>query len=70
MCWSNSKGLSLVVVVCGILTYCSFTEKDRITRDGSNSRGSLHTTRQKREEYKSVGDVAAVSGEGGRIMCV
>mmetsp|Transcript_11085 Transcript_11085/g.20770 ORF Transcript_11085/g.20770 Transcript_11085/m.20770 type:complete len:83 (+) Transcript_11085:2313-2561(+) len=72
MCWSKSKGISLLVVVCGILIYGSFTEKDRGRKDvGNTSRGSARTTtRRKRGEYKSVGDAVAASGEEGRIMCV
>ena len=60
MCWSSSNGVSLVVVVCGIMLYMMFTEKGGM----KETRGLM--TRQK-GDYKSVGDVR---GDDGRIMCV
>lgn len=60
MCWSSSKGVSLVVVVCGIMLYAMFTEK------GGRKETRGLTTGQK-GDYRCVGDV---SGDDERIMCV
>eukprot|EP00571_Detonula_confervacea_P005676 CAMPEP_0172324096 /NCGR_PEP_ID=MMETSP1058-20130122/50439_1 /TAXON_ID=83371 /ORGANISM="Detonula confervacea, Strain CCMP 353" /LENGTH=484 /DNA_ID=CAMNT_0013040275 /DNA_START=226 /DNA_END=1680 /DNA_ORIENTATION=+ len=61
MCWSRSKFVSLVVVVCGILLYGTFTEKGR--RKNATRRKSVRDG----GVYKRVGDV---SGDDGKIMCV
>eukprot|EP00581_Thalassiosira_minuscula_P016103 CAMPEP_0183727148 /NCGR_PEP_ID=MMETSP0737-20130205/24963_1 /TAXON_ID=385413 /ORGANISM="Thalassiosira miniscula, Strain CCMP1093" /LENGTH=492 /DNA_ID=CAMNT_0025958709 /DNA_START=353 /DNA_END=1831 /DNA_ORIENTATION=+ len=75
MCWSSTKGLSLVVVVCGILLYGMFTEKHGDQDGGKKkkdddewySRKGLLSTRPKEKEgYKSVHE----DEEDGRIMCV
>ena len=71
MCWSRSKGASLVVVVAGIALYGTFTEKGSAEKGkaqrGGSSRSRVSMTRKK-GDYHGVGDV--VSGDAGRIMCV
>lgn len=57
MCWSQNKFVSLVVVVCGILFYGTFTEKKGRGGDSMKDRG----------EYKRIRDA---SRDDGKIMCV
>lgn len=64
MCWSTAKGLSLVVVVCGILLYGTFTEKGR--RTTNVPAGRILT--EQNGGYKIIGDAA--TGDDRRIMCV
>mmetsp|Transcript_53334 Transcript_53334/g.113299 ORF Transcript_53334/g.113299 Transcript_53334/m.113299 type:complete len:208 (+) Transcript_53334:493-1116(+) len=63
MCWSRCKGLSLMVVVCGILLYATYTEKDRRTECVSKA-----SSVKLKGQYKSVGDVVSVDDK--RIMRV
>lgn len=59
MCWSRIKFISLVVVVCGILIYGTFTTEKK-------GKGAILSMRQN-EEYKGVGGVIR---KDGKIMCV
>lgn len=65
MCWSRIKFVSLVVVVCGILLYGTFTEKGG-TKKGDGGRGlSLRL----KGDCKIVGDMND-ENEDGKVMCV
>jgi len=59
MCWSRIKFVSLVVVVCGILIYGTFTTEKK-------GKGEILSMRQN-EEDKGVGGVIR---KDGKIMCV
>ena len=60
MCWSRSKGLSLLVVVCGILLYGSVAKK---------SGGGRADPSRKLLLGKGRGSYQSVGGDG-KIMCV
>lgn len=60
MCWSQSKGISLFVVVSGILLYGTFTKK--------NAKDSMRgVSLRSKGEYTIVGDI---TGGDGKIICV